>query len=138
MAHRPEFQSREMHQVMVAYLDLLRFQVRLAADMRRQTGQPIRMFDTVVNLETYLFASIGGTLQQEIINSLDAPRSSTRESLARLVRAGLVARDGYRYKPSESTLGIVDEVGDELLRLIARVCDAASAYEKVYGRLPPI
>jgi hypothetical protein len=128
-------QSAAVRQLMVAYLDVLRFQVELAAAMRESTGEPIRPFDTVVNLEVWVFP---GTLQQEVINSLSAPRTSTRDSLARLVRAGLVEKDGGRYRPGPVTLKVVGERAPELLRLLFRVCDAAAAFKAAYGRLPPL
>jgi hypothetical protein len=131
---REEFRSAAMRHMMVAYLDLLRFQVKLASHMRQRTGQPIRMFDTVVNLEVWLFP---GTLQQEVINSLDTPRTSARDSLARLVKAGLVSREGNRYTPGPVTLEYVNEGSPELLRLLFRACDATSDFKKRYGRLPP-
>lgn len=135
MGNPDPLHSPEMRQLMVAYLDLLRFQVRLATAMREATGEPIRTFDTVVNLEVWVFPD---TLQQEIINSLDAPKTSTRDSLARLVRAGFVTRDGKRYRASADTLGFVDRDGGELIRLLFRACDAVTDYQKVYGRLPPL
>lgn len=128
---REEFRSPEMRRLMIAYLDILRFQQRLTTRMREASGEPIRLLDTVVNLEVFLFP---GSLQQEILDSLDTPRSSARDSLARLVRAGLVTREGNNYAPSSDTLGFVDEESEELMRLLFRLCDASAAFQSRWGR----
>jgi predicted transcriptional regulator len=125
-----------MRQLLVAYLETLRFRVRTTQRLRELTGEPITLLDTIVNLEVYLFAEIGGTLQQEILNSLDAPRTSVRDSLARLVRSGLVERRGRRYVPADNAN--LTEIGPEFIRLSSRLCDAISTYRDRYGRIPPM
>jgi DNA-binding IclR family transcriptional regulator len=110
---------------------MLRFQVRLANQMREQTGEPIRTLDTVVNLEVWLLEE---KRQQQIIDSLHAPRSSARDSLARLVRAGLVARSGRGYEPGRETLQLLNDSAAELIGLVHRTCDAAEAFKRRHGR----
>jgi hypothetical protein len=134
----PDLNDSDLRQLLVAYLDMLRFQVRLSKHFRDVTGHPITVLDTVVNLEVFVFAERGGTLQQEILNSLDAPRTSVRDSLARLVRSGLVERHGRRYLPGPATVDAAASVGDEFIMRLNRLCDVAVIYQPRQGRNPPM
>lgn len=133
---RPELQMPEVRPFLLAYLDLVSSRVRRVAAYRARGAAAMSLLDLAINQHVLTFEICsGGTRQQSIVDSLEAPRQTVRDGLMRLEKAGLIVRDraGF-YHPTEVTGAMANAMFVTDVRMVARMCDAFTAYRAALGR----
>lgn len=89
----------------------------------------------LVHVMTLNLAGYGSVSQNEIVHAIDAPRRTIRDSLARLVNAGLMVRDSrHSYCASQAALDIEYANFEQYIKDIAVLCDAFTPYRRAIGR----
>ena len=127
---RPELRVPAARPFLLAFLALVDEQVRLVAAYRAHGAEAMSLLDLAICQHILAFEIVeGGTRQQPIVDSLDAPRRTIRNGLARLEAAGLVVRDeAGLYHPTKATAEMVNANFERNFRLMARMCEAFAAY----------
>ena len=133
---RPELKVPEVRAFLLAYLALISGRVSRVAAYRNRGVGAMSLLDLILNQHILAFEiAEGGTRQSSIVDSLEAPRRTIRDGLARLEDAGLIVRDQEGlYHPSKETGSMLNAMFDSDFRLTARMCDAFTAYRKALGR----
>lgn len=133
---RPELRLPAARSFLLAYLALMDGRVRRVAEFRERGASAMSLLDLII-VQHILFLEIveGGTRQSSIVDSLEAPRRTVRDGLARLQIAGLIVRDAEGlYHPTDVFGEIVDRAFDTDFRLAARMCDTFAAWRAALGR----
>lgn len=113
--------------MLIAFLELMEGRVRLVEDYR-QRGASLSILDTIVNLHVFTFG-YRGTRQQQLIDSLAAPRRTIRDSLRRLEECDMICRaSSGLYYPTTRTAEVALDRSGGTLREIERLCEAVNAY----------
>jgi hypothetical protein len=133
---RSELQVPEIRPFLLAYLALVSGRVSRVAAYRERGVTAMSLLDLILNQHILAFEIVeGGTRQSSIVDSLDAPRRTVRDGLARLEEAGLIVRDREGlYHPSTATGSMVNDMFETDFRLTARMCEAFTAYRAALGR----
>jgi hypothetical protein len=133
---RPEIRISEARPFLLAYLDLVSSRVRRVAGYRARGATAMSLLDLAINQHILtLEICSGGTRQQPIVDSLEAPRQTVRDGLMQLEQAGLIVRDAAGlYHPTDVTGAMANTMFETDFRIVARVCDAFSAYRTALAR----
>lgn len=133
---RPELRVPEIRSFLLSYLALAGGRVSRVAAYRERGASAMTLLDLIISQHILAFEIIeGGTRQSSIVDSLEAPRRTVRDGLARLQESGLIVRDADGlYHPAETTGAMANAMFDADFRLVSRMCDAFTAYRAVLGR----
>jgi hypothetical protein len=133
---RPEIRVPEAKPFLLAYLDLVSSRVRRVAGYRARGATAMSLLDLAINQHILTFEIVeGGTRQQSIVDSLEAPRQTVRDGLMRLEKGGLIVRDkSGLYHPTGVTGTMANAMFETDLRIVARMCDAFAAYRAALNR----
>jgi hypothetical protein len=133
---RPELRVPEIRPFLLAYLALVGGRVSRVAAYRERGANAMSLLDLALNQHILAFEVVaGGTRQSSIVDSREAPRRTVRDGLARLEECGLIVRDPEGlYHPSTATGSMANAMFDSDFRLVARMCEAFTAYRSALGR----
>lgn len=133
---RPEIRIPEARPFLLAYLALVSSRVRRVARYRDEGATAMSLLDLAINQHILTFEiAAGGTRQQSIVDSLEAPRQTVRDGLVRLEKGGLIMRDkAGLYHPTGTTGAMANAMFETDLRIVARLCEAFSAYRAALAR----
>ena len=133
---RPELQVPEIRSFLLAHLALVSGRVSRVAAYRERGASAMTLLDLIINQHILAFEIIeGGTRQSSIVDSLEAPRRTVRDGLARLQESGLIVRDqDGLYHPAQTTGAMVNSMFEADFRLLARMCEAFAAYRAALRR----
>ena len=133
---RAELRAPEIRPFLLAYLALVGGRVSRVARYRERGVSAMTLLDLILNQHILAFEIIeGGTRQSSIVDSLEAPRRTVRDGLARLEGGGLIVRDDEGlYHPTKATGAMVNGMFESDFRLAARMCEAFQAYRAALRR----
>jgi hypothetical protein len=131
---RAELRAPEIRPFLLAYLALVGGRVSRVARYRERGVSAMTLLDLILNQHILAFEIIeGGTRQSSIVDSLEAPRRTVRDDLARLEEGGLIVRDDEGL-PAKATGAMVNGMFESDFRLAARMCEAFQAYRAALRR----
>jgi hypothetical protein len=133
---RPELLRPEMRAILIAYTDVLASRMRIVKEYRAR-GYQVDLLDAVVNLHVLIWSTEGGTRQQTLIDALAAPRTTVRNSFARLEKLDLICRDDGVYFSTEKTADLANALMPITAKPLGRLCDAINLHRARYGPFSP-
>jgi hypothetical protein len=129
---RPELRTPEANWLLAQLLDLQAGRIRILERVHRKMGPGITFLDATINLHVFVMRK-RGTRQQQLIESLEAPRRTIRDGLERLQFADLIVRNGRGlYYPTPKTAQSANEIFPITLGEVRRLCDAYSSYRDAW------
>ena len=132
----PAFTRPECRAMMLAYADLLDWRIRAAREYQR-FGFNATLMDNIVHHHIFLWSATTGTRQQNLVDQLQAPRRTIRDSLNRLEAAEMICRDGRTYYAANRTADFAEAITPEFLAILGRLADAVIACREVSRRKTP-
>jgi hypothetical protein len=126
---RGEFQVSETRALLLAFFNMQLGRLRVI-DAYRDAGVAHMNYTDLVIL-IYLFIWPGdGALAAEVVNTLELPRRTVRDSLDKLEKSGAVVRQHKRYFPTNMSADVANGLYDGWMAELRGLCDAYEAFKK--------
>jgi hypothetical protein len=131
---RPELQLPEAKRLLTALLDLQAGRVRIIERFHKQQAPTATYLDATVSLHIFVRRK-HGTKQQQLVESLEAPRRTIRDSLVKMTAASWIWRDTRSlYFPTATFASAANDIFPITLREVGRLCEAYQDFREVCPR----
>jgi hypothetical protein len=126
---RDEYHHPEMRAMLLTYLNMMVGRLDAIERFRRGGVSSMSYLDLTIVVYAFIWAGEGGSREMHVTNTLGAHRRSVRDSLAKLVRGGILHRDkdGY-YFPTVTAAEIANGLFESWHEEMRAMCDAYEAY----------
>jgi hypothetical protein len=126
---RDEYQVPELRGLLLAFFEMMVGRIR-AIEAYRDAGSPTMNFlDLTILVYCFIWAREGGARAQHIINTIDLPRRTVRDSLDKLVAGGnLIRAEDGSYYPTDFAGSVANGLYHPWMNELRNLCDAYAEF----------
>jgi predicted transcriptional regulator len=127
---RGEYRMPEARSLALAFFEMMLGRIRVIDAFRAAGGPSMTLTDLVVLIYCFIWAEDTGARAQEIINTMNVPRRSVRDSLRKLVDGNVLYRTkSGAYYPTDFAEEMANQLFQPWMNELRNLCDAYNEFE---------